>query len=121
MATKDLIKRLRDARRDFAGVTCDIIKRIAELEAEVAALRGSPLDDHASMFWDAADPDRSYETLSEVIDDYRDGEIVEVLRGAALPSVFAVLIQVDEDGDREVQVFASAGEAEAFIASARAA
>ena len=91
-------RQLDETRREMNALFSKMVRYIAELKAENAALKKSGLSAHASMYWDASRPDVTYDSVSEAMDDYCSGEIVEIGRAAALPPLYAVRVPID-DGD----------------------
>lgn len=60
----------------------------------------------ADLFWDDSDPEYSVNDITDIVDNYADGEVVRVRRAVCLHDVFAVRV-----GD-DMREFATREEAE---------
>ena len=69
------------------------------------------MPDKADLFWAAEDAEQSYSDPSDIIDQYPEGEIVQVQRAVMLTDIFIVRV-----GD-DVRQFDAEAEAEAWVKS----
>ena len=91
-----------------------LLARIAQLEAELAALRQGDLVEHVSMFWMQ---EEGVEAQADILSDALDGAEywtpVLVERAVRLSPIYAVI--GDYEDTTEIETFASEAEAREFI------
>ena len=109
-----LAQKLNQARSELTDLIIAANQRIAQLEAEVAVLKGDDINDRADIFWDAEDPDVPYGFPGEIAGLHDLLEITEVQRAVRLTSVYVVRIPIG-DGDDDVEVFSDRETAEAYV------
>ena len=84
--------RTTDCRHEFTGDALGLNVRCKKC--------GAPSPFHqttaeADLFWDDSDPEYSVNDITDIVDNYADGEVVRVRRAVCLHDVFAVRVGDD--------------------------
>jgi hypothetical protein len=68
------------------------------------------------IFWDAEDPETPYDSINDLLDNYVDGDTVECLAAARVPSFIAVRMPVPNSDEHECCTFDTREAAAAWVA-----